>query len=152
MSKTLHEYLEDHARPYELLHHARTSTAMATAAAAHVSADQLAKCVLVEDERNYMLAVVPATHRLRLAALRERFGHVYGLATEWEVEWLFSDCETGALPALGQAYGIDVLVDEELLKQDDIYFAAGDRAELVHVAGEDFRALMVGAERGCFSR
>jgi Ala-tRNA(Pro) deacylase len=152
MSHTLHEYLEDQARPYELLHHSPTSTGLATAAAAHVSGNQVAKCVVVQDDTNYMLAVIPASHRLRLAALRERLGHFVCLATEADIEWLFWDCQTGAIPALGQAYGVEVLVDEQLLEEDDIYFAAGDRAELVHLSGRDFRALMADAEQGDFSR
>ena len=60
----------------------------------------------------------------------------------------FPTGELGSIPALGQAYGLKVLVHETLLEVDDIYFESGDHTELVHMAGEDFRALMARERRG----
>ena len=152
MSKALSQYLEDQARPYELTHHPRTFTSMETAAAAHVPGDQLAKAVVVEDEADYALVVIPSTHRLLFSTLKEHFGHQVGLATEEEIEGLFKDCELGSIPALGDAYGLRVLIDETLLAQDNVYFEAGDHTELVHMFGEDFRALMSEATQGRFGQ
>ena len=59
---------------------------------------------------------------------------------------VFSDCETGAVPALGPAYDLDTIVDPSLRGQQDIYFEGGDHKELVHLAGEDFEELMEEAE------
>lgn len=152
ISANLREYLESEGKPYELLHHRRTFTSMETAAAAHVPGDQIAKAVVVEDESGYLLAVVPSTHRLRFSALRERFGHAFGLATEAEIRPLFKDCETGSIPPFGQAYGLKVVVDERLLNEDDVYCESGEHTELLHLYGEDFRDLMAEAEYGDFSR
>ena len=152
MSITLREYLDNQNVDYDLVHHPRTVTSMETAAAAHIGGDKLAKSVMVEDEHGYMTVVIPSTHHLQFAALREQLGHSCGLATEEEIRGLLEDCEVGSVPALGQAYGLMVLVDETLLDQDDIYFEAGDHTELVHVSGQDFEALMTHAGHGCFSR
>ena len=65
-----------------------------------------------------------------------------GLATESELAKLFSDCEIGALPALGPAYGIETVVDDAIAEQPDIYFEAGDHEQLVHVSAESFNALL----------
>ena len=94
------------------------------------------------------MAVIPSTHQLRLTDLRVQFGHPFDLVTEKEIRRLFKDCELGSIPALGQAYGLKVLVHETLLEVDDIYFESGDHTELVHMAGEDFRALMARERRG----
>lgn len=56
------------------------------------------------------------------------------------------------MPAAGQAYGLEVLVDDALLGEPDVYFEAGDRTELVRMSGADFRSLMSGARHGRFSR
>lgn len=152
ISITLREYLEDQNVPYELVHHPRTFTSMKTAAAAHIAGDQLAKSVMVEDRHGYLAVVIPSTHHLRFASLSEQLGDRFGLATEDEIRGLFDDCEVGSIPALGQAYGLEVLVDEALLDQDEIYFEAGDHTELVHVSGQDFEALMSHAGHGHFSR
>lgn len=152
MSITLREYLEDQNIDYELVHHPRTFTSMETAAAAHIAGDQLAKSVMVEDDFGFMAVVIPSTHHLRFAALSEQLGHRFGLATEEEIRRLFDDCEVGSIPAVAQAYGLSVLVDEALLEQDEVYFEAGDHTELVHVSGRDFEALMAHAGHGQFSR
>ena len=149
---TLREYLDEQNVDYDLVRHPHTVTSMETAAAAHIAGDKLAKSVMVEDEHGYMTVVIPSTHQLLFSTLREKLGHSFGLATENEIADLFHDCELGSIPALAQAYGLTVLVDETLLDQDEVYFEAGDHRELVHVSGRDFEALMAHAGHGYFSR
>ena len=148
MSNILREYLDDQGTKYDLVHHSRTLTSMETAAAAQVAGQNLAKSIVVEAKDHYVMAVIPSTHQLRLAALREQFGHPFDLVTEKDIRRLFKDCELGFIPALGQAYGLKVVVDETLLDVDEIYFESGDHTELVHMAGEDFRALMARERSG----
>ena len=152
ISKTLRRYLEDSGQPYEMLRHQRAVTSMETAEAAHVPGDRLAKSVLIEDDDGYAVAVIPATHRLLFGALREQFGHRFDLAQEEDIIPLFKECEAGAMPPFGQAYGLRVLVDDALLDEDDVYCESGDHMQLVHFAGGAFRALMTEAEHGRFSR
>ena len=151
MAGTLREYLDRHGIGYELLKHSRTQTSSETAEAAHVSGDRLAKPVVIEDADRYLVVVIPASRRIDFTALHRAFGRQVGLATEPEVETLFRDCAPGAIPAIAQAYGLDVAVDEALLDLDDVYFEAGDHYELVHVSGDDFRSLMASVPRGRFS-
>jgi len=75
-----------------------------------------------------------------------------GLATENELAGLFKDCELGAIPPIGPAYGIEIVVDDSLLQEDDVYFEAGDHEELIHVSGKQFQDLVAGARHGHFSR
>jgi len=142
MFNTLREYLDDQGTQYDLVHHPRTFTSMETAAAAHVVGEKLAKSVVVGAKDEYVMAVIPSTHQLRLTDLCVQFGRPFELVTEKDIRRLFKDCELGSIPALGQAYGLKVVVDETLLDVDEIYFESGDHTELVHMAGEDFRALM----------
>lgn len=150
IAATLREYLDRHAVHYELLHHAEAAGSTRTAEAAHVPGNRLAKPVVIEDADRYVVILIPATRRLDFTALHRTFGTQVGLATEPEVESLFKDCAPGAVPAIAQAYGLEVAVDEELLGLDDVYFEAGDHRELVHVSGDAFRALMNGAPHGRF--
>jgi Ala-tRNA(Pro) deacylase len=83
-----------------------------------------------------------------LGAVRRQLNRKLGLATDSELADLFQDCEPGALPPLGQAYGIETIVDESLVGSPDIYFEAGDRVTLVHVTGKDFLLLMAHTPRG----
>ena len=152
MSNTLREYFELKGTQYDLVRHARTFTSVETAAAAHVTGDKLAKSVVLEAKDEYVMAVIPSTHHLRLETLRARFGHPFDLVTETDVHRLFKDCQLGSIPALGQAYGMKVAVDETLLDLDEIYFESGDHTQLVHMSGQDFRALMAQARHGHFGQ
>lgn len=132
---------------YDIVSHPHTSNSTHTAQAAHVPGDRVAKCVMLEDDGGYLMAVLPATHYVDLGALHQRYGRELGLATEGELGSLFVDCEQGAMPPLGEAYGIDAIVDQSLIGVDDIYFEAGDHCALVHVSGRDFLKLMGDAPR-----
>ena len=57
------------------------------------------------------------------------------MAGEEQIETLFTDCEPDAVPALGAAYGLDILVDESLAQQPEIYLECGDHDSLVHISG-----------------
>lgn len=152
VAATLREYLNRWGVEYEIIPHARTGSSLETAEAAHVPGDKLAKCVMTEDYRGYLMIVVPASHEVEFSRLDEQLDRRLALATEEELADIFADCELGAIPPLGEAYGVDVAVDCRLAECDDIYFEAGDHAELLHLRGEDFRDLMAGAEHGNYSR
>jgi Ala-tRNA(Pro) deacylase len=139
---SVHDYLAREGVPYQVIAHAATRDASRTAQAARVPGDRLAKSVILEDDNGYVMAIIPASHRLDLQAIRRELSRELVLASEHELGHLFEDCEPGAVPPLGQAYGIDVVVDRNLADTPDIYFEAGDHLSLIHVSGQDFRRLM----------
>lgn len=149
---TLQEHLDERGIDYELVRHPPSYSSMQTAALAHVPGHQLAKSVLLEDEDGYLMVVVPSTHRVRLGLLHKQLERPLGLATEPELGDLFPDCETGAIPPVGEAYGIPTLLDDSLRGCSDIYFEAGDHSELVHLSGREFQRMMEDVPHGRFSR
>jgi len=151
MATTLRDYLDREEVSYDLVEHAYTRTADDSARAAHIPGDQVAKSVLLEDEDGYVMAIIPATHRVEIGKLHKQLNRNLGLATERELDLLFDDCECGAIPAVGQAYGVDVVVDESIEENRDVYFEGGDHVGLVHVSGRDFERLMSDVPHGHFS-
>lgn len=147
VAMTLQEFMESHDLKYDLIEHAHTDSSLRTAQAAHIPGGQLAKPVLLGDDDSYLLAVIPATHRLELDRLNQVMARQLELINEREMETTFSDCECGAIPPIGTAYGIDTVVDMDLLTQEDVYFESGDHEHLIHMKGEDFRHLMEDAPR-----
>jgi len=153
MASNVRNYLDRIGIHYDVDRHPHTYTSMHTAEAAHVSGHQLAKAVLLRDSAGYLLAVVPATQRIRINKLHEELGRNLEPATEAELEYVFADCEKGAVPAVGPAYDLQTVVDPRLCEQTDVYFEGGDHEELVHMAGEDFQEALYGADfLGCSSR
>jgi Ala-tRNA(Pro) deacylase len=139
---SIQKYLDRLGVRYEVIGHSPTQDAAHTAQAAHVPGDRLAKSIVLEDDSGYLMAVIPTSHRLDLQAVDQELGRELGLAGERALLDLFEDCEPGAIPPLGQAYGIDVVVDRSLEDIPDVYFEAGDHLSLIHVSGPDFRRLM----------
>lgn len=148
---TLLEYLEWEGVDYELLSHPFVTGSTRTAATAHVPGKQFAKGVVLEDEKGYLLAVLPATHKIDLDSLNRALNRHLTLANEKEVEDLFDDCSRGAVPPVAAAYGYEAVLDDSLDNCPDVYFEAGDHAELVHVSGDEFKYMMKQARHGHFS-
>jgi Ala-tRNA(Pro) deacylase len=148
---TLKEYLDRWGVEYEVVRHPYAGSSLEVAEAAHIPGDKIAKPVITEDYRGYLMVVVPATHQVEFDRLDELLDRHLDMATEEELTELFTDCEAGAVPALGDAYGMDVVVDDSLAQCEDVYFESGDHATLIHLRGEDFRDLMLEAEHGSFS-
>jgi Ala-tRNA(Pro) deacylase len=151
LATTLQNYLADQKIAYEVITHRPTTTSSSTAEASHVSGDCVAKAVIVKDEDRFMMAVLPASHHLQLGELSRLCARPMGLATEEEASALFTDCELGAFPAFGAAYGLDMIVDDSLIDLSDVYFEGGDHASLVHLSAEQFYRLTENAVHGSFS-
>ena len=142
ISKTLQWYLNARGVSYETLRHPHSRNSEETADAAFIWEDQLAKTVLLEDEQGYLLAVLPASHRVDLKKLEQELHRKLELADEEELSDLFPDCELGALPPLGRAYGIPTIYDDRLRKLACIYFEGGDHRDLVYMGGSEFIDLL----------
>ena len=106
IARQLQWYLDASGVPYEVLPHPHSSSSRETAREAHVPAARLAKPVLLEDERGYVMAIVPASHRVDLVRLNHQLHRTLELAKEREITELFHDCELGAMPPLGGPYRI----------------------------------------------
>lgn len=152
IAATVQDYLGREGVLYDTIAHEHTPDSTHSAQAAHIPGDRLAKGVMLEDDKGYLMAVVPATHKVDLGALHRALNRNLGLATDRELAELFRDCEAGALPPLGLAYGIDTILDESLVDSPDIYFEAGDHRALVHMRGSEFLRLMTNVPRGQISR
>lgn len=151
IAATVERYLVENKMQYDLVLHPHTGSSHETAEAAHVAEDHIAKAVVIGDGTGFLIVVVPAANWLNLEAVRKELGRNLRLATEDEVVGLFSDCDPGAVPPLGPAYGIDTLLDETLASLADVYIEAGDHEQLIHLRGEQFQTLLRGARRGYYS-
>ncbi len=139
---TLKAYLDERHVEYDMVKHLHSETALESAHSAHVPSHQVAKAVVLEDQEGYVVSVLPSTNQLDLDWVNETLGRELELAREIELRELFQDCAMGAVPALSNAYGLDVIWDDQLKSASDIYIEAGDHENLVHMSGETFRKLV----------
>jgi Ala-tRNA(Pro) deacylase len=152
IAATQQRYLVRRNAHYDLMLHPHSGSSHETAEAAQVPESRIAKAVVVKDATGYALVVIPANNRLRLNYLLHDLHRDFQLVSEDELARLFGDCEPGAVPPLGPAYGLETLLDEALTCLPEVYFEAGDHEQLVHLSGDEFLSLLSGARRGYFSQ
>ena len=139
---TVQEFLRVADVAYTVLPHHRAHTARQEAAAALIPASNWAKVVIAFADGEPVQAVVPADCDVDFKQLAALIGvaHVR-MATEDELDWLYPDCEPGAIPPLGPLYRQLVFVDRRLTQHEDIAFNAGTFENAVAMCVADFIAL-----------
>lgn len=143
VAKTLKNYLRRNGVEFDLVKHAYAEGSFNTAKVAHINSLHFAKGVVFRDEDlHYTMCVLPAQNKVRRHTLNEIFGRHFVMAEEEELDDLFNDCDHGAIPAMGQAYGMSVIWDDELLQADTLYIEAGDHQHLIRISSDQFQRLM----------
>lgn len=149
----LSSYLSQRGANYEVYAHDHSRTSAETARSAHVPARQLAKSVLLEDDIGCVMAVVPADRTVMLGEVSRMLGRRnLRLSDETRIAMLFGDCDRGAVPPVGMAWGIETIVDDDLEGNDYVYMEGGDHERLLRMSGEDFHLLMGSQPHGSFCK
>lgn len=103
---------------------------------------KFAKTVLVNADDEFMLVLLPATHRICLSTLGDCLGaESVELATEEEMTLIFPDCERGVAPPFGWQYGLTTVVDESLADDEHIVFESNSHEEAVYMRYADYQRL-----------
>jgi len=139
----LKEFLVSQNVKYVNISHSAAYTAQEIAASAHIPGQELAKTVMVRLDGKLAMAVLPASYKVDLNALKQatRTNQVE-LAGEQEFRSQFPECELGAMPPFGNLYDLQVYVDQSLTKDDTIAFNAGSHTELIKLSYKDFESLV----------
>ncbi len=138
--KSLMTWLESEGIEHELHQHDRSLTALATARAEGVDPHTFAKVVWVRSaEGGDALMVVDADDHLDLKKARDvlKSGKVQ-LVPEEEIMQLASDCDAGAMPAVGSLFGLPTYADLHVGESAEISFNAGSHTLAVRVDRADW--------------
>ena len=135
------DFLSDQRVSCEFLPHPPAFTAQKRAKYLHVSGGQVGKCVLLRGPSGYLLAVLPATHRVSLEALTKALGGPVRLASGGELADVFRDCEWGVAPPFGRLYGLDTLLEEGILPDAWLVFETHTHTEAVRIRCADYELL-----------
>jgi Ala-tRNA(Pro) deacylase len=131
--QVIDRYLKDHHLPYEHTIHPRVIPAQRLAAAEHVSGHKVAKTVVVSVDGRLALAVVDATHKVNLDALRRSTGAAQvELVPEDTFAGRFEPCEPGAEPPLG-IFGLPIYVDASVARQPWIVMRGGTHEDALRI-------------------
>jgi Ala-tRNA(Pro) deacylase len=151
IAPTLQRYLTAENIQYDVILHDPTMSSTRTAEACRIPGDRLAKAIVLRRNAGYLLAVLPASHHLRLSDLKDQLGDNVEMAEESEIDTLFPDCAHGAVPPIGHCYALPLIVDDSIEAQPEIYMEAGDHQTLLLIGHAQFVHLMENARHGRFS-
>ena len=150
IARTLQDYLDRNELQYNLVKHPYAEESLKVAEQAHLEPEKMVKCVMLEDEGGYVMAVCQASMRIQLGTLYREINRRLEFAEEHELADVLYDCVLGAIPPVGELYDVEVVIDDGLLNQDEMYFEAGDHEDLIHVSAETFQEIMRGADHASF--
>lgn len=125
-------------RFYEFPEH----TATVEAAVKQVGADPgriIKTLVLIDDEGNYVAAIIPGNKRLSLEKLSRIIGKKLRLARAREVEKA-TGYPAGAVPPVG--HGLKTCVDREVLNVETVIGGGGSTHSLLEMRTKDLLALI----------
>lgn len=139
----LKEYLDRNNVVHVSIEHPQTFTAQRTAQVTHIRGREMAKTVVLNMDGRACMAVLPAHYHVDFDKFRMLTGaETVELVKERELQKLFPDCETGAMPPFGNLYGMEVWVQDELSKDNEIAFNAGTHTEVMRMPWRDYENLV----------
>jgi Ala-tRNA(Pro) deacylase len=142
VTHSVQEFLRAGNVGYTVFRHPVAFTAQEEAAVAHVPGRDWAKSVVCFADGEPIQAVIPADLNVDLERLLYLTGATtLRLAREDELDWLYPECERGAMPPFGPLYKQRVFVDEHLAADDQIAFNAGTHRDAVGMRYDDFARL-----------
>jgi Ala-tRNA(Pro) deacylase len=138
----IRDYLDSQNVLYEAIHHSQAFTAQEVAHSLHVSGKKCVKAVVAEGDHKIVIVVTPAAHRLNFQELKSALRvHQLEMLVESELVGLFPDCDLGAIPPIGNLYGLDVWVDRAVASTEKIVFCAGTHEDCIRMRYSDFAKL-----------
>jgi len=140
-SITVRRFLDTQGVPYTVTRIRRGDDGRLLSEGREIPPASIAKAVILKDIRGMLMAVFPITRRLSLNTLNRQLHRRLEPASEADYRGVFADCAPGLLPALGEAYGFETIIDDSLLDQNHVYLASGNAGELIRLSGADFQLL-----------
>jgi Ala-tRNA(Pro) deacylase len=148
IAATVKSYLEGRGVAYEVIAHPLTGSSHETAEAAHLDEGHIAKGVILEDSAGAVMVVIPSDTWVSLPAIKKELDREMSLAEEQDAAGYFPDCDPGAIPPLGPAYGMETLLDKALTSLAYVYLESGDHRSLIKINGEALSDLLSGVRQG----
>jgi HD-like signal output (HDOD) protein/prolyl-tRNA editing enzyme YbaK/EbsC (Cys-tRNA(Pro) deacylase) len=141
IAKTIKQYLDDKHVIYSVIEIPHFESPFEAAALANISPRSLYYPVVIRDSFGLMMAVLPASHRLDFGRLSKLLSRLVSPAYQTQLSSVFSDCQPGHIPPVGDAYGLRTVIDAALSTPEDVFIVAGDHSRLIKMSRKSFMML-----------
>lgn len=148
LAARLERFFNQQGIAYKELPTDRASSLDAAVAALGESRQDVIRATLLIDISGIVMAVHKYDSALDAEALLQLTGrHLQPLTAQQSIR-LFSDCDPGFAPPIGNAYDIPVLLDEGITRAERVLFTSGTDHSLVELDGRSLRLAMAGSREG----
>lgn len=141
----LSQYIHQKGIECQPIHHARSGHYGQAIEAANAVSELCLKAVVLIDRRGPAMAVIPFLADLDVDKLNSLLDRQFQIVPEQQAGKIFKDCEPGAIPALGMAYGMPVLLDADVLDFDHCFMQSGCFSTLLRLPKHALATAMQGA-------
>lgn len=139
--KKILDYLDKNKIKYEILKHKTVYTAYDLANTLKKKLSEIAKTLVVKTDKEYYLVVVPAHYRLDLGKLKKVLkAKKIEIARENVMQKVFK-VKPGAITPFGTIHKVGVVIDQALVKTQNVIMGAGSFTESLHLKIKDFLKL-----------
>ena len=148
IAKTVKQYLDGKHVIYDVLEVAHFGSPLEAAEQAGIPPRSLYYPVILRDPFGLLMAILPASHKLDFQRLSALLHRIVEPAFQTQLSAVFSDCQPGLIPPLGEPYNIRTIIDASLATPEEIYIVAGDNDRLIKLRRKDFMLMQVNAWLG----
>jgi len=144
--KEIIKYLDKRGAKYAIVTHKKVYTAYDAAQTLRKKLDEIAKNLLVKTDKGFIVAILPASKRLDLNALKKLM-NAKGMGVkkiEIPKEMIMVrllKIKPGALPAFGSLHDLQVYMDKAMQKAKKVIFPTGSFTDSVEMAVREFEKL-----------
>lgn len=138
---TVRKFLAKHKGPYK---YRKVQLAGSLAVVVHqagIDAGAVANTVLLKSGESLLMAIIPVDRELDLENIKELFQRDFEVCSKDEIRERFPDCDPHMLPPLGEAYGLQAIMESRLETLESVYFTAGTAGLLIRAEQPVFAAL-----------
>ncbi|GLQ30269.1 YbaK/EbsC family protein [Litoribrevibacter albus] len=151
IAHNLATYLNDQAIHYQTITHDESHTASDSARSANIPMHNMIKAILLKNGDNYLIALIPADHRLDIHNVNKTLSSHWSIASESELTKVFQDCIPGSIPAVPAAYHLSAIWSSCIADIDRIYMESGDDHALIGMSNRQFMSLIATQTHGDIS-
>lgn len=135
------DFLAEQQVEFEAVPHPPAFTAHKLAKYLRISGSHVAKAVLLYGNEGFLLAILPATHRIDVLQLGDALGGPVRLASAQEIAWVVRDCEWGVVPPFGALYGLSTLLEDSIAPEATMVFETQTHVEAIRLKCADYERL-----------
>ncbi|MFC3151323.1 aminoacyl-tRNA deacylase [Litoribrevibacter euphylliae] len=151
IARNLATYLNDQAIHYQTIFHPESHSASDSARSANIPLHNMVKAILLNNGDNYLIALIPADHKLDISRVNKELMSHWSFAKETDLTKIFQDCTPGSIPAVPSAYHLSAIWSSCLSDIDKLYMESGDDKALISMSNRQFMSLIATQAHGNIS-